>query len=346
MDKEKEIVRLFSGEIRKRLMQAGLDYDNVREIRLRTNRPLQIEGGKNIYFLSRSGRLTRRTEQAYVVTKEDLRETLEFAGNYSLYAYEEELKEGFLTVEGGHRIGVAGKVVRDGMHVAGMRYITSVNVRISHEITGCARNLLPLLMSQGSFCHTLLISPPGCGKTTMLRDLVRQLAGGEEEAELPVAYTVGVVDERGEIAGAHMGIPTKDLGLFTDVLDGCPKAEGMLMLLRSMSPDILAVDEIGKEEDVEAISYASCCGCRVIATMHGNTLEELKRKPFCRKFLEEQIFERYVFLEMGEHPGQIREILDGRGNPVSILSLEGPVKEGLKKLEAGMSDSPADVCLP
>ena len=92
MDKEKEIVRLFSGEIRKRLMQAGLDYDNVREIRLWTNRPLQIVGGKNIYFLSRSGRLTRRTEQAYVVTKEDLRETLEFAGNYSLYAYEEELK--------------------------------------------------------------------------------------------------------------------------------------------------------------------------------------------------------------------------------------------------------------
>lgn len=318
MDKEKEILRLFSGEIRKRMAQAGLDYENVREIRIRTNRPMQIVGGTDAYYLSRNGKLTKRAEQAYYVSKEELRETMEFAGNYSLYAYEEELREGFLTVEGGHRIGVAGKVIRNGDTIAGMKYITSVNIRVSHEVKGCARNLLPLLIEGQEFCHTLLVSPPGCGKTTMLRDLVRELSGGEEEQ--PYRYTVGVVDERGEIAGAHMGVPTKDLGLYTDILDSCPKREGMRMLLRSMAPDILAVDEIGKEEDVEAISYASCCGCKVIATMHGNSMEELQRKPFCRRFLEDRVFERYVFLEMGEHPGQIREILDGEGRPVSLLS--------------------------
>ena len=118
-----------------------------------------------------------------------------------------------------------------------------------------------------------------------------------------------------------MGVPSRDLGLFSDVLDGCPKSEGMLMLLRSMSPDILAVDEIGKEEDVDAVTYAACCGCKVIATMHGISMEELKKKPYCKKLLEDGLFQRYVFLEMGEHPGQIREILDEDGRPVSLHHL-------------------------
>jgi len=319
MDKEKQLTRLFSGEIRRRLISLRPDYENIREIRLRTNGPVQIIGQGGTYYLSGSGKLTKNPEQAYMVTKEDIRETMEFAGNYSLYAYESELSEGFLTVEGGHRIGVAGKVVRNGSKVAGMRYISSVNVRVAHEIKGCARGILPLLEEDGRICHTLLISPPGCGKTTLLRDMIRLLSGGDEEDNY--TYTVGVVDERGEIAGAHMGIPTRNIGRFVDVLDGCPKAEGMLMLLRSMTPDILAVDEIGKEEDVEAIVYAGCCGCTIIATMHGNTMEELKRKPFCRSFLEEKIFERYVFLEMREHPGQIREILDGEGKPLSLRTI-------------------------
>ncbi len=315
MDREKEILRLFPEEIRERLRMAGLDYGNIREIRLRAGRPVQIEGMNRRYYLSRSGQLTSQASQAYTAAREEVAEFMEYAGSYSLYAYGEELREGFLTVEGGHRVGVAGKVILEEGRVQGMKYITSVNLRISHEVKGCAAPLLPLLKEQGRFANTLVVSPPGCGKTTLLRDLIRLLASGGEEG----GYTVGVADERGEIGGSYLGVPTKDLGTSCDVLDGCPKSQGMLMLLRSMAPQILAVDEVGRREDVEAIAYARCCGCRILATMHGDSLEELDRKPYCRDFRKDQMFDRYVFLEMGERPGQIREILDKEGRPVPCL---------------------------
>lgn len=315
MDKEKEILRLFPESIRERMRTAGLDYENIREIRLRAGKPILIEGMRKRYYLSKNGQLTARPQQAYIAARDEVAEFMEYAGSYSLYAYEEELREGFLTVEGGHRVGVAGKVILDGGKMQGLKYMTSVNLRISHEVKGCAAHLLPLLKEKGQFVNTLIVSPPGCGKTTLLRDLVRLLASGEE----PGGYTVGVVDERGEVGGSYMGVPTKDLGMMSDVLDGCPKSEGMLLMLRSMAPQVLAVDEIGRKEDVEAIAYARCCGCRMLATMHGGSLEELVKKPYCRDFLTEQMFGRYVFLEMGEQPGQIREILDKEGRPVPCL---------------------------
>ena len=187
------------------------------------------------------------------------------------------LKQGFITVEGGHRVGVAGKVIIENEKVKNIQYISSLNVRISHEVLGCADALIPYITENKQICHTLIISPPCCGKTTLIRDLIRQISDGNEYIK---GCSVGVVDERSEIAGCFLGEPQNDVGMRTDVLDNCPKDAGMEMLLRSMAPQILAVDEIATERDVQTLQKAMHCGTKVLATVHGTSFSELEKKPF------------------------------------------------------------------
>ena len=170
--------------------------------------------------------------------------------------------------------------------------------------------VLPWLYGEDGIFHTLIISPPRCGKTTLLRDLVRQISNGNREHR---GCTVGVVDERSEICGCFMGIPGNDVGIRTDVMDACPKAEGMMMLIRSMAPEVIAVDEIGRYEDIPAIETVLCSGCRLIATVHGSGLADLKSRPLFQRLLAEQVFERYVILGQDFQKGRVRGILDGRG---------------------------------
>jgi stage III sporulation protein AA len=158
--------------------------------------------------------------------------------------------------------------------------------------------------------HTLIISPPRCGKTTLLRDMIRQISDGNDYVK---GCSVGVVDERSELAGSYQGIPQNQMGIRTDVLDGCPKAEGMLMLIRSMSPQVIAVDEIGAPDEVQAIKYAMHCGCKMIATVHGESLEEIRRKPLLEQMISEQCFERYVVLSNRRRVGKIANIYDKDG---------------------------------
>ena len=235
---------------------------------------------------------------------------MEYIANYSLYAYEEELKQGYLTVRGGHRIGVAGKIIMDGNRISSVRYISFLNVRLSHERKGCADPIMPYVFENGELCHCMIISPPGCGKTTLLRDLVRQVSNGSTWCE---GQTVGVVDERSEIGGSYLGVPQNDLGIRTDVLDCCPKAAGMMMLIRSMSPRVIAVDEIGDYEDIRAIEAVLNCGCRILATVHGNSIEDIEKKPLLKRFLTEKIFQRYVILGSREAVGSLKGIFDERG---------------------------------
>ena len=305
-----ELLRIFSLHIRRILERAAPDFDGLQEIRLRTGRPLAIvERGREV-FLTGDGARTREAGAAWRVTAQELRETMEFVGEYSLYAYEDELRQGYLTIRGGHRVGVAGRTVLDGDKVKSVRYISCVNVRLSHEVPGCADPVLPYLWGDEGLLHTLIISPPRCGKTTLLRDMVRQISDGSRVRR---GYTVGVVDERSEICGCFMGIPENDVGIRTDVMDACPKAEGMMMLVRSMAPEVIAVDEIGRYEDIPAIETVLCSGCRLIATVHGSGLADLKSRPLFQRLLAEQVFERYVILGQDFQKGRVRGILDGRG---------------------------------
>lgn len=208
-------------------------------------------------------------------------------------------------------MGVAGKVIMERDKVKNIQYISSVNIRISHEVIGCADSLLPYITKNKQVCHTLIISPPCCGKTTLIRDLIRQISDGNQYVK---GCSVGVVDERSELGGCYLGIAQNHLGSRTDILDCCPKAEGMIMLIRSMAPQVIAVDEIGTSEDIHAIEYAMQCGCKLIASVHGLDMDEAKKKPMLGELIRRRMFERYVVLGNGKHPGEIRGIYDERGS--------------------------------
>ena len=307
---QRELLRLFSANIRKILKNTDLLADDLQEIRLRTGAPLLVVAKDQEYFLTPDGALTGEWEKGYPVSPTDIRDTMDYIGSFSLYAYEDELRQGFLTVEGGHRIGIAGKTVIEGEKVKGISHISCINVRVAHEKKGCADRVMPYLWEDGRFLHTLIVSAPGCGKTTMLRDIIRQISDGESPYP---GLTVGVVDERSEIAGCYLGVAQNDVGIRTDVLDCCPKAEGMMMLIRTMSPQVIAVDEIGSREDLEAIEYVMNCGCKLVATVHGNSMEDIREKPGLSSFLQEKRFERYVVLGNRRGPGTVEAVYDAAG---------------------------------
>lgn len=296
--------------------------EQVQEIRLRGGKPLMLHIDSQDYFVTQKGCLQKElTGQVIRVTQGDIKDALEQLSQYSLYAYEEELKNGYMTVKGGHRIGVTGKVVLEGKHIKTMRHISGLNIRIAHEVKGCADKIMSYIKRDKSIYHTLIVSPPKCGKTTLLRDMVRQLAN--EHNQGGHGLNVGVVDERSEIAGCFKGVPQNDVGLRTDVLDGCPKAEGMMMLLRAMAPDVIAVDEIGSDDDLYAISHILQGGIKLICTVHGSSLEELLKKPVLKKLLEDEIFERVIFLTNREQIGEISEITNKKGENLLKRSWAG-----------------------
>ncbi|MGN0160385.1 MAG: stage III sporulation protein AA [Lachnospiraceae bacterium] len=292
-----DIIRILSSELQSRLR--GIEGD-LNEIRLRTNRPMMIIKGQDEYYMAgghlqkSNGTVLPETEivekEIYVVKERDIKETMELITNYSLYAYEEEVRQGYITVMGGHRVGICGRAVYDNGVLKTIRNIQSINIRVAHEVLGCGKEIFEEIYKKNGFENTLIFSKPGGGKTTLLRDLVRLLSDGDSGF---IGKTVGVVDERSEIAACHLGKPQNRVGLRTDVLDCCRKADGMLMLVRSMRPEIIAVDEIGGRQDAESIQYCSLCGCKILATIHGNSLEELKRKKGMKTLLVQGCF-RYL----------------------------------------------------
>ncbi len=301
MEKSQIILQLFPASMRKIFERIATHYETLEEIRLRVGRPILVYEHGEERCIDIQGCLVTQTETARCITESELKEIFNYLCSYSIYAYEEEMKMGYITVQGGHRIGMAGQIVIDeNGKVKRMKNISSMNIRISHQIKGVSDEILPRLLEDGQFRDTLIISPPGMGKTTLLRDLIRNLSDGTSGYN---GQTVAVVDERSEIAGCFMGVAQNDVGMRTDILDGCLKLYGMRMLMRSMAPKIVAIDEIGGEVEMRELRNLSGCGCKLLATIHGESLEDIKKKDWIRQALEENLFQRFVLIKREETGG-------------------------------------------
>ncbi len=308
-----EILMLFPEGSRDRWREVAKMARRLQEIRLRACLPLSILVDNREYFVDRQGQIVDIPGEAARPLPEELENLLGHLCKYSIYAFADEIRQGFLTVQGGHRVGLAGQVILDGEgRIKNMKYIRYLNIRIAHQIRGAADALMPCLYEDGQVMSTLLISPPGGGKTTMLRDIIRQVSDGTVYGR---GINVSVVDERSEIAGSYLGVSQNDVGIRTDVLDGCPKVEGMMRLIRSMAPRVLAVDEVGSLADAQALQMAGGCGCKLLATIHGGSMEEVRRKDYMRYIMEQGLFERYVMLDRRQGACRIVEIYDGEGKP-------------------------------
>lgn len=305
--------------------------ETLQEIRIRESRPLEIVYDHDHAFVDAGGKISDNPAAAYRPSHQECLQLLDLLTDHSLYTFEEELKRGFITVRGGHRVGLCGRVVLDKGEIKQIKDVTGFNIRLAREMIGAGRSVLPYLIDfeAQTVRHTLLISPPLWGKTTVIRDLARMISTGEWPHQLAwKGKKVGIIDERSELAACVKGVPTFHVGPRTDVMDHCPKAEGMMMMIRSMSPDVLVVDEIGRPEDAAAIREALRAGIKVLATAHGAGLEDIRSRPMLRELIEEGIFERYVVLPGRKGTGRPLQVFDGSG----FLQVKTPFDSHVKKV--------------
>ncbi len=289
MKKIEEIYKYFPSKIYDFLQTISMKNRRVeselQEIRVRVNRPIILK-------LRKAEIVTE-----YNVSQNEILQTVERLCNNSIYAYKNQMCEGFITVKGGHRVGITGSVVIENEKIINIKYISSLNFRIAREIENCSYSILGQVIDaqNNTINNTLIISPPGKGKTTMLRDLIKNISNGVPSLGF-VGKTCGIVDERGEIAAMYQGIAQNDVGIRTDVIENVSKAKGMKMLIRTMAPQVIACDEIGSKEDIDAIKEAMLSGVKGIFTMHGKNMNDIKLNVNINELIEDKTIEKIIFL--------------------------------------------------
>lgn len=252
------------------------EIETLEEIRIRVSKPIILKVANKEIIVE------------YIVTTQDILEIVEKITENSMYSYQQQICSGYITLKGGHRVGISGNVVMEENKVINVNYIYSLNFRIARQIIGVAEKVVNEVMKNDEISNTLIISKPGAGKTTILRDLIRIISKTK---------TVGVVDERGEIAAMYKNEPQNDLGIKVDILSNISKSLGIKMLVRSMAPDVIVADEIGIKEDIEAIKYAVTSGVKGIFTAHANNIEDIKKSPILKELLNLNLIEKIIILD-------------------------------------------------
>ncbi len=284
-----EIVNYFPMNIRELLLRSFEQniqiQENLQEIRIRVMKPIMLRLRNQDVIIQ------------YLVTAQEVLQTLEKLCENSIYAYKNQICEGFITIKGGHRIGLTGTAVIENNKIINVKYVTSLNIRIARQIFNCSNKILRevLDLENQNIFNTLIVSPPGKGKTTILRDLIRKISNGIEEVNFR-GKVCGVVDERGELAAMYRGIPQNDVGIRTDVIENISKSQGINMLIRTMAPEVIACDEIGSKEDIEAIKLAMISGVKGIFTMHGKNMDDIKANKDVYELVENKQIEKIIFL--------------------------------------------------
>ena len=278
----------------------------IREVRLRLGQPVYLQTGEGGLFLSRTGVLQRFPDSDSLLTdRESLEECFRAICGYAVHTHQNELKKGFVTLKGGHRAGICGTGVYHDGSLTAIRELSSVNIRVAHQIRGAADEILRRWDQLGGI---LLVGPPASGKTTILRDMARQLGSGYKGKIRKIA----LVDERGEIAASVGGYPQNDVGFCTDILNGISKKEGISMAVRTLSPHLIFCDEIGRESEVASIVSAMASGVMMAATAHGRSFDDLCRKPAIARLLQMGMCSAVAVLDTEENVGTIKQWL-GRG---------------------------------
>ncbi len=296
MEKFNEVCNNLIEQVKTVLMKVPNNVKaSVYEIRIRANKPIQLICKDNIYFVKSNGYLTESVNDSeFIINIETISDMFNKICNYSVYSYQEELKNGYITINGGHRIGICGTTIVKNDNIESIRNISSLNIRISRNIKNVSKRIFDLLKDK-VLSGMLIVGPPCSGKTTLLRDIAYNLSLGIYLKPKKVV----IIDERNEISGSYMGVSSYDLGL-SDIINECPKKYGIISAIRSMSPDVIVCDEIGDQNDAIGLTYGMNAGVPIISTMHANSFEELKKRPQANEVLKTKAFNIILILDRNE----------------------------------------------